>query len=111
MKGNILACERIDQKHVLGHVNTNGIDLDLKKIASLYSMYYQSIKPLCEKCYRKHVCIQCMFYISNIGAKHPKCPGFLDKQSATEYINNLLSILQARPDLYEKISKEILLQP
>lgn len=90
MKGNILACERIDQKHVLGHVNTNGIDLDLKKIASLYSMYYQSIKPLCEKCYRKPVCIQCMFYISNIGAKHPKCPGFLDKQSATEYINNLL---------------------
>lgn len=47
-----------------------------------------------------------MFYISNIGAKHPKCPGFLDKQSATEYINNLLSILQARPDLYEKYPRK-----
>lgn len=110
VRGNILACERIDQKYVLGHVTPNGVDLDLKKIAKNYSSYYQSLEHLCNSCYRKPVCFQCMFYIPNLGSEHPQCPGFMDKEAMQLYINNLLSILQKQPELYEKLSKEILLQ-
>lgn len=107
VNGKILPCEKIDQKFVLGKVTDTGIELDLQKIADIYTRYYQKVKPLCEKCYMKHFCAQCMFYMEDLDGK-VKCPQFANKQKMEDIINHYSTVLYYHPELYKKVSQEML---
>lgn len=107
VNGKILPCEKIDQKFVLGKVTDTGIELDLQKIADIYTRYYQKVKPLCEKCYMKHFCAQCMFYMEDLDGK-VKCPQFANKQKMEDMINHYSTVLYYHPELYKKVSQEML---
>jgi len=107
VNGKILPCEKIDQKFVLGKVTDTGIELDLQKIADIYTRYYQKVKPLCEKCYMKHFCAQCMFYMEDLDGK-VKCPQFANKQKMKDMINHYSTVLYYHPELYKKVSQEML---
>lgn len=107
VNGKILPCEKIDQKFVLGKVTDTGIELDLQKIADIYTRYYQKLKPLCEKCYMKHFCAQCMFYMEDLDGK-VKCPQFANKQKMEDIINHYSTVLYYHPELYKKVSQEML---
>ena len=109
VNGKILPCERIDQKYTLGCITDKGIELDLAKVARMYSDYYHKIKPSCERCYLKAFCSQCMFYMENLDGQ-VKCPSFSNEESIRKYINYYSNILQNHPELYKKVSTEILLQ-
>ena len=107
VNGKILPCEKIDQKFVLGKVTDTGIELDLQKIADIYTRYYQKVKPLCKKCYMKHFCAQCMFYMEDLDGK-VKCPQFANKQKMEDIINHYSTVLYYHPELYKKVSQEML---
>lgn len=105
----ILPCEKIDQKYALGRVTDQGIELDLAKAAQIYSNYYRKVKPICEKCYLKPFCSQCLFYMDNLEEK-PKCPSFANEEYVRNYISYYSNILRSHPELYKKVSTELLLQ-
>lgn len=107
VKGKILPCERIDQKHSLGHITDKGVEMDFKLIADKYSTLYKKIEKLCKKCYRKVFCSQCMFYMTNLD-KDVKCPSFMNKKEIIQYVNFHINILQKYPELYLKTLKDIL---
>ena len=79
VNGDILPCERIDQKYILGHVTSEEVNLDLNAVAKQYSAYYNKVKHLCNVCYMKPFCKQCLFYMENL-AYSPQCPGFRNKK-------------------------------
>lgn len=107
VNGKILPCEKIDQKFVLGKVTETGIELDLQKIADIYTRYYRKVKPLCDKCYMKLFCGQCMFYMEDLDGK-VKCPQFANRQKVEEMINHYSTVLYYHPELYKKVSQEML---
>lgn len=109
VNGDILPCERIDQKYILGHVTAEKVDLDLDAIAKQYSEYYQKTKCLCKACYMKPFCKQCLFYMENLNSS-PKCPGFKNKKEALDYLGYYLNLLQQQPEIYERILKELMIQ-
>lgn len=110
VNGDIYVCERIDQKYVVGHVTKGKVDLNIEKIAEKYSNFYKSFEHLCSKCYRKNLCYQCMFYIIRLGERNLQCPGFTTREGIEKMVKRYLKILKQRPELYEKILKEVLLQ-
>lgn len=109
VNGKVLPCEKIDQKYALGHVTAEGIELDLAKVARIYSGYYQKVKPVCEKCYLKPFCSQCLFYMDNLEGK-AKCPSFANEEYIRNYLRYYSNILRSHPELYKKVSTELLLQ-
>lgn len=109
VNGDILACERIDQKYILGHVTSEKVNLDLDAIAKQYSAYYNKTKYLCTACYMRPFCKQCLFYMENLTST-PKCPGFKNKKEALDYLGYYLNMLQQQPEIYERISKELMVQ-
>lgn len=109
VNGDILPCERIDQKYVLGHVTSEKVDLDLDAIAKQYSGYYNKTKQLCKACYMKPFCKQCLFYMENLTTT-TKCPGFKNREETLDYLAYYLNVLQQQPEIYERISKELMIQ-
>ena len=109
VNGDILPCERIDQKYVLGHVTSEKVDLDLDAIAKQYSEYYNKTKQLCKACYMKPFCKQCLYYMENLTTT-PKCPGFKNRKDTLDYLGYYLNVLQQQPEIYERISKELMIQ-
>ena len=109
VNGDILPCERIDQKYILGHVTSEKVDLDLDAIAKQYSAYYNKTKHLCKACYMKPFCKQCLFYMENLSSS-PRCPGFKNRKEALDYLGYYLNMLQQQPEIYARISKELMVQ-
>jgi uncharacterized protein len=103
--GNILPCERINQKFVLGKVTENGVNINYKEIAEKYSLYYRKIWTLCETCYTKPICEQCLFYVDNIEDK-PSCRNYRNKKKYDEFIRSCMSYLIQNPEIYQKMMKE-----
>ena len=109
VNGDILPCERIDQKYILGHVTSEKVDLDLDAIAKQYSAYYNKTKHLCKACYMKPFCKQCLFYMENLSSS-PRCPGFKNRKEALDYLGYYPNMLQQQPEIYARISKELMVQ-
>jgi len=109
VNGKILPCERIDQKYALGYVTEKGVELDLAEVARIYSNYYKKLKPICQECCLKPFCSQCMFYMENLDGK-VKCPSFANEKHIRNYINYYSNIVRTHPELYKKVSTELLLQ-
>ena len=106
VKGELLPCERINQRFSLGHIAEDRVHIDFEYIAKKYSDYYKRIYNHCKECYAKPICEQCMFYVSGID-DNPSCPNFLNKQQYEELIASHLNYLAENPHIYQRMMEEM----
>lgn len=106
VNGKILACERIDQKFVLGYVSEKGVDLDLERIASFYNGLFEKIRIQCESCYRRLFCPQCLFYLQDLNS-NVICHGYMNKKNFDRMEEKLQVYLRKNPHLYQRIIEEL----
>ncbi len=103
--GRLLPCENIAHEYAFGFVDTDGVNIDFKAIATNYNDYLSKMTNLCSQCYRKANCSQCMYYL-NIDDENVKCYGFMNKKSFSKYLKNIVTYLEDNPSIFEKIIKE-----
>lgn len=107
VNGKILQCERIDHAFTYGHITEEKVELDLEEVATTFNSYLTKMKNRCELCYRKHSCIQCLYYIPDIQEEKPQCIGFMDKKGYNDYVSYCLYHLKTHPQLYKKLMTEV----
>lgn len=107
VNGKILQCEKIDHKYVLGHVSETELDLDTEKIANTFNHYLEKMQNQCSACYRRHSCIQCMYYIETLDAISPKCQAYMREKAFSMYCSFCLNHLRSHPYLYRKLMEDV----
>jgi uncharacterized protein len=110
VSGNIMACERIGQKFVLGHADRDKVVLDPPKIARLYNTYLDKMRRLCHRCHNSDFCKQCMFYIDSLEENIPVCRGFQSKKEYSRYVSSFLGYIEENHDIYSKVFKEVIVE-
>ena len=106
VKGDLLPCERINQRFSLGYIAEDGVHLDFEAIARKYSEYYKRVYESCKGCYAKPICEQCMFYIKDLDTR-PSCSNYLNKQRYEALVSSHLNYLGENPKIYQRIIKEM----
>lgn len=106
VKGDLLPCERINQRYSLGYVSEDGVHMDFEYIAKKYSDYYKRVYDHCKGCYAKPICEQCMFYINDL-ENNPSCSNYLNKQKYEDLITSHLAYLAENPEIYQRMMKEM----
>jgi len=93
-KGNLMPCERINYNYMLGRIDDeNKIEIKPDVIAGEYNKYYKSLASQCSNCYSSPFCVQCMFYVDDLGNK-PVCQDFMDEKSVCEHMSNLFGFFE-----------------
>ncbi len=93
-KGNLMPCERINYNFVLGKVTDDyKVVINPDEIVKQYNGYYKSLALKCSYCYSSPFCVQCMFYVENLGGDS-KCQDFMDERTVCEYFSNLFSFFE-----------------
>ena len=108
VNGKILPCERISHEYALGHVDEEGVLIDVEQITIKYNNWLKKYKPQCTVCYNAHTCKHCMFYNNDLKGSGC-CPYFMDKKQFDLYVESQLSYLSENPRLYKKIMKEVVI--
>lgn len=110
VNGKVLPCEKIGQKHLLGYVDDNKVDIDLDNISALYDKMYVPLLKLCKECYRQGNCSQCVFHIyDNNKSDKLYCPTFFNKKNMAIFLSRNISYIEENPDIYEEMIKKDLL--
>ena len=108
VNNKIFPCERIGHQYALGKVESNRVIIDCEDIAKKYNTYYDSLRNLCTHCFHKRHCVLCMFDIKNLG-KNPICKQMADRKKFEDYLHQCMETLANKPDLYNRIMKEVTL--
>lgn len=108
VNNKILPCERIGHQYVLGEVTDHGLQIDCDSIAERYNTYYDLMDEQCKTCLFKVNCSQCMFSIKGLDSGHPKCDHWADISIFQDYLQRNLGLLTKRPELYQRIMKELI---
>ena len=106
VKGELLPCERINQKYSIGSIKENVVNIDFEKIAKKYTDYYKRAFTLCKSCYAKPICEQCLFYIKDIDGT-PSCPNYLNKEQYEKIVANHLKYISENPETYKRMMEEM----
>lgn len=111
VNGKILPCERIGHQFALGQIDNDSVNLDFENIAQKYNAYYTKMDSICNKCYNRKACIQCIFNLHDIDKnKIPICLGFMDKKSFEMYKNTQYSFLARNPKAYYRIMNDVIME-
>jgi len=106
VNGKILVCERIGQEHVVGHVTSQAVHIDYESIANTYNRYFDKMISRCRVCYNWDSCSQCIFHLP-LDEESPSCGGFMNRETYSRYVSSIVSHIENKPGLYEKIFKEV----
>lgn len=106
VNNKILACERINQKYILGNVMNDRVCIDPEMIAKKYNTYYSKMKTQCQNCYMINGCNQCIFQIDNL-EESPVCYGFKNERQICEYIKEYLDLLEDNCINFERLIKDV----
>jgi len=109
VQGKILPCEKIGQKFPLGYVKDGYVNVDINYIKDFYAKLYTDIVEQCKKCFLWKNCNNCIYFLPRDKKGKVTCPYFLGPQKISEYFSKYLSILENKPELYEQIVNEIML--
>lgn len=86
--GQLLVCEKISRKYILGKITEKGFIIYNKKINQCYQNILNKYQSICSKCYKCFSCSKCFFSdIEEIENK--SC--FCSKEQAIKEINNLVN--------------------
>ncbi len=110
VNGKILQCERIGHQFALGYVTDGSVYLNLDEIVENQNKIISKIQKQCKKCYFEKVCPQCIFNITSILDKNPKCDRFCSKEKFERIINATTDYLVKHPCYYERILHEVKVQ-
>ncbi|MDR1199886.1 MAG: radical SAM peptide maturase [Prevotellaceae bacterium] len=110
VNGKIIQCERIDHNFALGSVENGRVNLDLDYVVNRFNSYLDKLSKQCTVCHRKKSCIQCLYYIPDIDGDKPVCHGFMNKNDFERFQSYCLSHLAKKPQLYEKLMTEVLVE-
>lgn len=103
VNGKILPCERIGQQFSLGHVNSDGVELEFEKIAAKYNNYYNKMRKQCNFCYNAEFCSQCMFNLDKLEDINFNCNGFMDEKEYSSYLSSFLNYFENEPESFSRI--------
>ena len=101
--GNIMPCERINYRYTLGKIDEYGVHIDFAKIAEKYNMYYEKVRPTCDKCSNNNGCLCCMFSNGQLDTPQCKCSYFMTPQDAIAMKNEVWDFLKRFPKAYSYI--------
>lgn len=91
-KGEIIPCERINDKYKFGFVSKQKVVMDFTSISSLYDRCFKKIINKCAKCFYFEICQSCIFNMDNsIDSKRFNCPNYMSRE---KYINYIKSFIQ-----------------
>lgn len=107
VNGKILPCERVDQCYALGHVDENGIEIDVDKIVGMYNGYFSKYIPQCSQCHHNNTCKQSILQHDDLRGK-AVCPRFMNKEAFDVYQAEQLGFLAEHPTLYRRIMTEVI---
>lgn len=109
VSGKILPCERIGHQYALGYLNDHCVDLYFQKVANKYNHFYSKVGKLCQQCYDRKGCIQCMFYLENLSddGKPIECKGFMNREDYKLFKNAQLHFFARNPSFYTDIMKNL----
>lgn len=103
--GNIFPCENVPHRMPFGRVEKGELKMNLKEIAEKYNELLSIVSAQCEKCYRKFNCNQCVFFLKP--EKNYRCQGFINKQTYSIYLENLINYFEDTPDSFVKIMEDV----
>jgi uncharacterized protein len=109
VNGKILPCERISQQYDLGYVTADRVELDFDRIAEKYNGYFDKMRKVCHVCHESDNCKQCIFKIDTINHKHPSCNLLSKEKDKTKYVSTIISQIEAQPEIYSRILKEVVI--
>jgi uncharacterized protein len=109
VNGKIFPCERIGQNFPLGYIDQCGVKLDIKSINTLYTKLYGNILDKCKKCLMWKNCGICIFHLPKGKSGNVKCPYFYGSKEMNDYFSEHLTKLEQKPELYEEITKKIII--
>lgn len=93
---DIIACERIGFKHILGRVTDEGINVDFENIANFYNNIYNIFKVQCENCYKKESCPVCFLADGQYFDENFKCEDFYPVSQLKKCIAKSIKILRGK---------------
>lgn len=107
--GKIMACERIGQNYVLGHMGAQGVSLDFQRIADNYNDWFDKMRKQCSACYHIDQCTQCIFYL-DLSAEKTVCRNLMNGADYSRYLSSFLDYFEKNRFLYNKILKEVVIE-
>lgn len=108
VNGKILPCERIGQKHSLGHVTDERVEINLNKICEQYNSWFMPISRQCHTCYIRRSCQQCIFNLFDINK--PFCTDYMNKERFTIFLKRVIDFFERNPQSYRYIMKDIIIR-
>lgn len=108
VNGKLLPCEKIGQNYPLCFVNDKEVEIDFSKVSDLYYSFYSKLEKLCSACFQWKSCGQCIFLMEE-GKTSIKCPGFLPRSKADNFLSELVSLAEEHRFLHSKLSNEIVI--
>ena len=108
VNGKILPCEKIGQDIPLGYVDKNGVHLDADNVKLIYKNLYGYIIDTCKKCLRWKDCGICIYNLPKDKKGRFSCPYSYKTKELNHYFSEQISMLEDHPELYEQITKEIM---
>lgn len=106
-QGNILACERINFKFVLGKVVDNEININSQYISDMYNDYFNRIRQTCANCHRFLYCSSCLFSEIIDDKDNLKCGNFLDYEGFGNFISYYWTFFEKYPNIYNELLENI----
>lgn len=103
--GKILLCENVPHKYDFGSISDDHIDFDTEKIASIYNQQLEKMYELCNSCYRKFNCGQCMYFLE-LSSDKVKCHGYMNSKAFEKELSYMMSYFEDNPKLFKKIIHE-----
>lgn len=104
--GDIMVCEKIAMSHIWGHVESEGVSIDLERIVQQYNLYFDRIRERCQNCYRFDTCPVCIFQLE-IANNIPLCPYSISKEAYKKYLLNMIDFLEKDYNLFYKFNSLI----
>jgi uncharacterized protein len=103
-RGNIMTCESIDHRFVLGTATPERVTIDPTEVASRYTAWFEFIRQKCLTCYFVDHCKMCIF-TNDLSKETPECEEYYTREDMGDYIAKKIEYLEKKPWLYNKILK------
>lgn len=109
VKGKILSCEKVNHEFAWGQVQDDKLELDLELIAERFNDYVFRYIRQCSACAIQDKCKQCVFQIDDIHDPGTRCRSHTSPEAYKRYVQKQLEYLGSHPDLYDKITKRVVI--
>ncbi len=104
--GNILPCERVSHRHIMGRVTTEKVEIDFDKIAEKYNRYFDQLEKQCRRCAGVDACFICVLKLEN-REKKGECPYVMNNQGFETLLSETVGYLEENPGHYKQVGQEI----